>query len=99
MQAMRPDLVAPGVDVGGIFPTGPGKMSGTSCSAAITAGACALLLQWAIVEGNDPSIESYRIRADLITGCTREPGKDYPNNQWGYGKLNLYNTFQTLRPY
>ncbi|MCL2856762.1 MAG: S8 family peptidase [Oscillospiraceae bacterium] len=99
LQLIRPDLVAPGVDVGGIFPGGPGKMSGTSVSAAITAGACALMLQWGIVEGNDPSLESYRIRADLITGCSRDPGREYPNNQWGYGRLNLYNTFQMLRPH
>ena len=99
LPAIRPDLVAPGVDVDGIFPSGPGKMSGTSVSAAITAGACALLLQWGIVDGNDVFLDSYRIRADLIAGCSRDPGKDYPNNQWGYGRLNLYNTFQALRPH
>ena len=100
MNTILPDLVAPGVDVSGIYPGGvPGTMSGTSAAAAITAGACALLLQWGIVEENDRSIDSYRIRANLIAGCSRDPNVDYPNNQWGYGKLNLYNTFRALRPY
>jgi len=74
-------------------------MSGTSASAAITAGACALMLQWGIVEKNDVSLDSYRIRSNLIAGCERDPNIDYPNNQWGYGRLNLYNTFRSLRPY
>ena len=99
MPALLPDLAAPGEHVGGIFPTGYGTMSGTSVAAAITAGASALMLQWAVVEGNDPSIDSYRIRANLIAGCERDQGVEYPNNQWGYGRLNLYNTFRSFRPY
>jgi len=99
MPAQLPDLTAPGEHVGGIFPTGYGVMSGTSVASAITAGASALMLQWAVVEGNDTSIDSYRIRANLIAGCERDPNVDYPNNQWGYGRLNLYNTFRSLRPY
>ncbi|MCL2580631.1 MAG: S8 family peptidase [Oscillospiraceae bacterium] len=99
LPTILPNLVAPGVDVGGVFPGGYGRMSGTSVSAAITAGASALLLQWAIVEGNDPSMDTNRLRSDLILGCDRDPNIEYPNNQWGYGRLNLYNTFRMLRPY
>ena len=94
-----PDLTAPGVDVAGLLPgRTPAKMSGTSVASAITTGACALMLQWGIVEGNDNLLDSYRIRANLIVGCEREPNVEYPNNQWGYGRLNLYNTFRSLRP-
>ena len=35
-----PDLTAPGVGVGGIYPYGPGSMSGTSAAAAVLAGTC-----------------------------------------------------------
>jgi hypothetical protein len=98
LPMMLPDLVAPGVNVGGWFPTGPGEMSGTSVAAAVTAGACALLLQWGIIEKFDNSLDSYRIRANLIGGCDRESTINYPDNSWGYGRLNLYNTFQSLRP-
>ena len=33
----------------------------------------------------------------LIQGCVQQSGFNYPNNQWGYGKLNLLNTFESLK--
>jgi len=89
--------VAPGVDVTGIYPMDSGTMTGTSVAAAITTGACALLLQWGIVKRNDASLNTNRIRALLIRGCRRDPNTTYPSPQWGYGKLDLYNTFKQLR--
>jgi len=97
IDLMAPDLVAPGVNVGGIYPTGSGTMSGTSAAAAITAGACALMLQWGIVQGNDIGMSTYQIRAYLIRGCTRSPTLLYPNTQWGYGALDLMQTFNLMR--
>ena len=92
-----PDLTAPGVGVGGIYPYGPGLMSGTSAAAAVLAGVCALLLQWGVREGNDPSMGTYQIRAYLIRGCLRRPDMTYPNNQWGYGSVQLMQTFHLMR--
>lgn len=97
LDRMAPDLVAPGVDVGGIYPSGPGIMSGTSVASAITAGACALMMQWGIVEKNDVALSTYQIRAYLIRGCNRSPTMTYPNTQWGYGTLNLFQTFNLMR--
>lgn len=91
-----PDFVAPGVDVFGMYPSGVGTMSGTSVSAAITSGAAALLLQWGIVLGNDLTLDCDKVRALLISGCTRDPNINYPSEQWGFGKLNLLNTFELL---
>lgn len=95
--AMSPDLTAPGVNIGGYYPYGYGVMSGTSAAAAITAGACALLLEWGIVDQNDISLSTFQIRAYLIRGCTRNDAMDYPNFQWGYGMLNLMRTFHLMR--
>lgn len=97
LERMAPDLVAPGVQVGGIYPSGPGTMSGTSVAAAITAGACALMMQWGVVEKNDVALSTYQIRAYLIRGCNRSPTMIYPNTQWGYGTLNLFQTFNLMR--
>lgn len=97
IMVVTPDLVAPGVNVGGYYPTGYGAMSGTSVASAIVAGASALLLQWGIVEGNDPAMSTYQIKAYLVRGCTRSGAISYPNNQWGYGRLNLLRTFNLLR--
>lgn len=92
-----PDFVAPGVNVSGIYPIGPGTMTGTSVSAAITAGAASLMLQWAVVEGNFPTMTGNRLRTVLIRGCTRDETRTYPNPQWGYGKLNLMESFNIFR--
>jgi hypothetical protein len=97
MLGQVPDLVAPGVNVGGYYPIGYGSMDGTSVSTAITAGACALLLQWGIVNGNDPTMSTPQARAYLIRGCSRSENIKYPNNQWGYGRLNLMQTFNLMR--
>ena len=72
-------------------------MSGTSVASAITAGACALMMQWGIIEKNDVALSTYQIRAYLIRGCNRSPTMTYPNTQWGYGTLNLFQTFNLMR--
>ncbi|MCL2382963.1 MAG: S8 family serine peptidase [Oscillospiraceae bacterium] len=97
--ANKPDLAAPGVNVTGVFPNEKlGNMTGTSVAAGITTGACALMLQWGIVNGNSIELNTDRIKAFLIRGCSRELHISYPSDQWGYGKLNLLNTFNLLRP-
>ena len=96
-SVLKPDFVAPGVGVEGFYPSGYGTMDGTSVSCAITAGASALLLQWGIVNGNEISMSTYQIRAYLIRGCTRSKTIPYPNQQWGYGSLNLLETFNLMR--
>ncbi|MCL2376315.1 MAG: S8 family serine peptidase [Defluviitaleaceae bacterium] len=94
---VSPELAAPGVNVLGIYPTGYGEMSGTSVATAITAGAAALMLQWGVVDGNYPSLNNLRIRSFLVQGCDRDANMSYPNDQWGYGRLNLMQTFNILR--
>ncbi|MDP4120429.1 MAG: S8 family peptidase [Bacillota bacterium] len=97
LPLLAPAFVAPGVDVTGIYPEGVGKMSGTSVAAAITTGACALMLEWGIVEQNQPSMSTSTIRSYLVKGCVNDMNIEYPNNQWGYGKINLINTFVNMK--
>jgi hypothetical protein len=56
-----------------------------------------LLLQWGVVNGNEPLMDTYLARANLIRGCERDAGVTYPNDQSGYGRLNLQRTFEMLR--
>ncbi len=94
----KPDLVAPGVGIVGPLPNNQfGAMSGTSVSAAITAGAAALLLEWGIVQGNDPIMDTGDVRNYLIRGATRTKARNYPNSEWGYGELNLLGSFESIR--
>ncbi len=97
LPSIKPDLAAPGVNVTGIYPTGPGAMTGTSAAAAVTAGAAALMLQWGVADGNETFMDTYLIRANLIRGCKRDEGVQYPNNQWGYGRLDLEGAFGVVR--
>lgn len=97
LPKIAPDFVAPGVRVGGIYPEGYGSMTGTSVSSAVTAGAAALMLEWGIIKKNMPGMNGDIIRSLFIGGAVREQNLEYPNNKWGYGKLNLYNTFNYLR--
>lgn len=96
--AIKPDLVAGGVDALVISPGGgTTTRTGSSVAGAVTAGAIALLLQWKILIQKDTSFYSEMVETYLIAGAERDRGEVYPSRQLGYGKLNLYNTFEALR--
>ncbi len=84
---IKPELAAPGV----------GTLTGTSAAAAYVAGAAAILLNWGILKGNDPYMNSSTIKTYLIRGADRTPSLSYPNREFGYGTLNLYQAFLNLR--
>lgn len=90
--AIRPDFAAPGVDIS----TPTGERTGSSLAAAITAGAVAQLLQWAVVEQNNQFAESREIKNYLIRGAARDADTAYPNREWGYGRLDMEGVFEAL---
>lgn len=71
-------------------------VNGTSVSAAVLAGVCAMLFEWGIVEGNDPNLYSQTIKTYIQRGATQRSGDVYPNPQWGYGLLNVVRIFQNM---
>ncbi len=85
---MKPDLVAPGVDVVSCAPGGGyTARSGTSMATPFVTGGAALLLQWGVVEGNDPYLYGEKLREYLLSGAQRLPGEEYPNPLAGWGRL------------
>ncbi|WP_300384003.1 S8 family peptidase [Clostridium sp.] len=91
------DVAAGGVNAITIAPNNERAIvSGTSVSAAIVAGACAMLFEWGIIEGNDPNMFSQTIKTYLSRGVTERPGDIYPNPQWGYGILSIFNIFRNI---
>ena len=95
---IKPDITAPGVDIFGPLPGGRyGKRTGSSISAAHVAGAAALLFQWGLIGGIIVNMDGNDIRRLLIQGAIPKGGDMSPNKAWGYGALNLKNTFETLR--
>lgn len=75
----KPDICAPGVNVDTIL----GPRTGSSLAVALTAGASALFLEWAVVRRNQPRVESRELKNYLIRGANRVPGNSYPNREWG----------------
>ena len=61
------------------------------------AGAAAILLHWGILERNDPFMNTSAIKTYLIRGAKRNPALTYPNREFGYGTLDLYQAFLRLR--
>ncbi len=97
--AVKPDLAAPGVNVYGPLPENRfGIRTGSSIAAAHVAGASAVLLSWGAIEGNAPFLDSSTLKGYLIRGANRKPSLSYPNREWGYGSLDLYQSFNVLRP-
>ena len=89
---IRPDLAAPGVNVSTIF----GRSTGSSLASAIAAGAVAQFMQWAVVEDNNNFAEGREIKSYLIRGASRTADLTYPNREWGYGRLNIEETFNQM---
>lgn len=100
---VKPEFCAPAVEVFGaeIGPLDTEQRyvtrTGTSAAAAITAGAVALVLEWGLLRGNAPTMNSVEVKNFLIRGCERDNNMIYPNTEWGYGKLNIYRAFQVIR--
>ena len=95
---VKPDFVAPGVDVYGVRAGGGyTTRTGTSVAAAHAAGAAALLLTWGVTDGNLPYMGTNEVKSVLIRGAKRENNTVYPNNIYGYGKMDVIEAFYKLR--
>lgn len=98
LDAVKPDIVAPGVNVlGPVLRDRYELRSGTSISAALTAGACAQLFQWGIVENNMLYLNTTDLKNLLIRGAVRDEDRTYPNSVYGYGMLEVYQALSRLR--
>ncbi|MDE6313831.1 MAG: S8 family peptidase [Lachnospiraceae bacterium] len=96
-DSIVPTLAAPGVDIIGPLPNGRFvTRSGTSIAAAHTCGAAALFLEWSVVNQNLPFINGTSVKNYFIRGSRRPKDLQYPNPEWGYGILDLYNVFESL---
>ena len=94
---INPDISTLGINIlttkvsGGVT-----TFSGSSAATAILAGACALLLQWGIVDGNDTTMYTKKIRSYLMYGANRNQLYKYPSRETGYGDFDLLGTFNVI---
>lgn len=108
IQSVKPDIAAPGENliisrrVRTILPYSQGSpareytleaVSGTSFATPIVTGSAALLMEWGIVNGNDPYLYGEKVKAYLINGARKISGiTQYPNSQVGWGALCVGNS-------
>ncbi|MFR3727976.1 S8 family peptidase [Lacrimispora sp.] len=94
---VKPDIAAPGYQIACALPNNQyGTLTGTGAAAAHTAGAIAMIMEWGILRGNLTLITGYDVNRLIIRGARRENTIIYPNNIWGYGKLDVNNLFLRL---
>ncbi|MEG0774119.1 S8 family peptidase, partial [Clostridium sp.] len=70
--------------------------TGPSMAGAILAGAVAIVYQWGVVQGNYQGLYPPRLKNLLITATEKDSDKLYPNDEWGFGKLNLNKLYEVL---
>lgn len=91
---MKPDLIAPGVDVVSCAPGGGyTARTGTSMATPFVTGGAALFLEWGVVRGNDPYLYGEKLREYLLKGAKRVAGEEYPNPVAGFGRLCINDSF------
>lgn len=96
-EQIKPDIASPGVDITGPLPNKRyTNNTGSSSAAAILAGSAALMQQWSERPGLNRRLNSANVLSYFIRGATRDNNISYPNREWGYGKLNVYNIFSSF---
>lgn len=96
-NVIKPDLAAPGCNILAPFPNHRYReLTGTGASAAHAAGVLAMLLEWAVVQGNHSAISGSDMNRLLIRGAYRSKQLEYPNTSFGYGVMDIYGLFEKL---
>ena len=96
---LKPDIVAPGVNIIGPYPGGGyATITSTAAAASYTSGCIAMFMQYVLID------ENYRekafvqnIRTIFRVGAIRSTDIIYPNNNTGYGNLNIRNIMELFR--
>ncbi|MDF2908643.1 MAG: hypothetical protein K0R34_3964 [Herbinix sp.] len=98
LGVVNPNVAAPGVNIiGPTLDKGYADFSGTSTSAAHVAGVAAMLLEWGVIRNNLQGMSTVEFKKLVMRGARRDINLQYPNRDWGYGILDVYNIFDSLR--
>lgn len=91
---IKPDLLAPAVNiVSAAVGGGLAIRSGTSMACPFVTGSAALLMEWGIVNGNDPYLYGEKLKSFLLKGARGLSGEPVPSVRQGFGTLCVRNAF------
>ncbi|WGX74487.1 S8 family peptidase [Paraclostridium bifermentans] len=96
---VRPDIIAPGVDIISTYNNNEyNTATGTGVSSSIVCGALALVIQYLEEESRVPKLSLFTepLRTYLMIGATRQEIYSYPNISQGYGIFNIKDTFRQI---
>ncbi len=97
-RLIKPDFAAPGVQVTGAGADGRFvKRSGSSIGAGIAAGGCALVMEWLLRQPYLIGTTTSQVRNVIILGANQGVLPEYPNREWGYGTMDIYQSLDRLR--
>lgn len=91
---IKPNISAPGVDVYSAAPGGGYQlMSGTSMATPHVSGVLALMFE------KNPSLDFYSVYTIILDNADLPPqGAPYPNNDYGWGRINAYRAVNGTPP-
>lgn len=94
---VKPDIAAPGYRIPCAIPEGRyGTITGTGAAAAHTTGVAATAMEWAYSKGNYTAVTGNQVNRLIIREAARDENQTYPNNIWGYGKLDPSEMYKRL---
>lgn len=94
---IKPDIGAPGYRIPCAIPENQyGTITGTGAAAAHAAGVGAMIMEWAYSKGNYTAVTGNQVNRLLVREAQRAQDVSYPNNIWGYGKLDVEEVFKRL---
>lgn len=98
-KGIKPDIVAPGVDIISTFINQSyTTATGTGVSSSLTCGVLALVMEYVYQQGNYGRKELFTqiLKTYLMRGAIKQDIYTYPNYSQGYGILNLRNTIEAI---
>lgn len=96
---IKPDIVAPGVDIIGTSNDGEYNTgTGTGVSSSVISGVLAIMMEYLLDQTTDSRLVLYPevLKTYLMLGATKKDIYTYPNISQGYGILNLKRTIEEI---
>ena len=95
---VKPDFATPGVQITGAGLNGRFvNRSGSSGATGIAAGAAALIMEWRLNRPESITVSTSQVANIMILGAEQTNIFEFPNREWGYGTLDVYQSLDRLR--